>query len=111
LLSRTKLLKVRWFNYGIGELDGTLVNHPDEVWYRLSLDAKVRLSAHWCRIPATTAVSVGTMETHCTQTWAPCPWRGTDFGRQLHVVSRAIGLGSEEGVKYDGGDRGVVRGS
>jgi hypothetical protein len=30
---------VRWFNYGVGEVDETLVAHPDEVWYRLSLDA------------------------------------------------------------------------
>jgi hypothetical protein len=36
-------LQVRWFNYGVGEssVDGTLVKHVDEVWYRLSLDAKV----------------------------------------------------------------------
>jgi hypothetical protein len=34
------LMKVRWFNYGVGESgDGALVQHPDEVWYRLSLDA------------------------------------------------------------------------
>ena len=34
-------LKVRWFNYGVGEEgpDGALVSHPNEVWYRLSLDA------------------------------------------------------------------------
>ena len=31
-------MKVRWFNYGVGErADGTLEAHPDEVWYRLSL--------------------------------------------------------------------------
>ena len=34
-------LKVRWFNYGVAEAaeGGALVAHPDEVWYRLSLDA------------------------------------------------------------------------
>ena len=34
-----KIMKVRWLNYGVGELpDGTLESHPDEVWYRMSLD-------------------------------------------------------------------------
>ena len=34
-----KIMKVRWLNFGVGELpDGTLVSHPDEVWYRMSLD-------------------------------------------------------------------------
>jgi hypothetical protein len=34
-------MKVRWFNYGVAEgPDGALVKHPDEVWYRLSLDTK-----------------------------------------------------------------------
>jgi hypothetical protein len=34
-------LKVRWFNFGVAEEKegGVLVAHPDEVWYRLSLDA------------------------------------------------------------------------
>jgi hypothetical protein len=39
------LMKVRWFNFGVGEetVDAggavKLVAHPNEVWYRLSLDA------------------------------------------------------------------------
>jgi hypothetical protein len=41
-------MKIRWFNYGVGEhADGTLVKHPNEVWYRLSLDPK----ESWKRIP------------------------------------------------------------
>jgi hypothetical protein len=33
------LSQVRWFNYGVGEgAGGQLESHPDEVWYRLSLD-------------------------------------------------------------------------
>ena len=36
--AKVPFLKVRWFNYGVGErADGTLEAHPDEVWYRLSL--------------------------------------------------------------------------
>jgi len=38
------LMKIRWFNFGVGEQTAAggavaLVAHPDEVWYRLSLDA------------------------------------------------------------------------
>ena len=34
-----KIMRVCWLNYGVGELpDGTLESHPDEVWYRMSLD-------------------------------------------------------------------------
>jgi hypothetical protein len=38
---KVPFLKVRWFNYGVAEETegGALVAHPDEVWYRLSLDA------------------------------------------------------------------------
>jgi hypothetical protein len=34
-------MKIRWFNYGVGEdANGALIKHPNEVWYRLSLDPK-----------------------------------------------------------------------
>jgi hypothetical protein len=38
------LMKIRWFNFGVGEQTAAggavaLVAHPDEVWYRLGLDA------------------------------------------------------------------------
>jgi hypothetical protein len=48
------LVKVRWFNYGVGEgADGTLESHPDEVWYRLSLDT----SEAWKKISLNRRVS------------------------------------------------------
>jgi hypothetical protein len=46
--------QVRWFNYGVGEgAGGRLENHPDEVWYRLSLDP----AEAWKKIPLKRRVS------------------------------------------------------
>ena len=39
--TKVPMMKVRWFNYGVGErADGTLESHPDQVWYRMSLDTE-----------------------------------------------------------------------
>jgi hypothetical protein len=54
--------QVRWFNYGVGEgAGGRLENHPDEVWYRLSLDP----AEAWKKIPLKRRVSsVGLISDH-----------------------------------------------
>ena len=33
-------MKIRWFNFGVAEGPDGLIEHKDEVWYRLSLDTK-----------------------------------------------------------------------
>jgi hypothetical protein len=54
---KVPFMKVRWFKYGVGEgPDGALVSHPDEVWYRLSLDAK----EPWKIVPLTRIASAVT---------------------------------------------------
>lgn len=36
--TKVNLARLRWLNFGIGEENGVLVAHPDEVWFRESYD-------------------------------------------------------------------------